>query len=62
MGAWTTGNAKLIATPKRGPGLSWAGPARYAAGGLAVLLLIGFAVNVRKKPQLVELPPLPPQA
>jgi serine/threonine protein kinase len=61
MGAWTTGTAKLIATPKRAPGLSWAGPARYAAGGLAVLLLIGFAVNVRKKPQLVELQ-MPPQA
>jgi serine/threonine protein kinase len=55
MGAWTAGTAKLIATPKRAPGLSWAGPARYAAGGLAALLLIGFAVNVRRKPQLVEL-------
>ncbi len=61
MGAWTAGTAKLIATPKRAPGLSWAGPARYAAGGLAVLLLIGFAVNVRRKPQQELLPQPPPQ-
>jgi serine/threonine protein kinase len=56
MGAWTAGTAKLIATPKRAPGLIWAAPARYAAGGLAVLLLIGFAASVRRKPE-----PLQPQ-
>jgi hypothetical protein len=60
MGAWTAGAAKLIATPKRAPGLSWAGPARYAAGGLAVLLLVGFAASVRRKPE--PQPQLPPQA
>jgi hypothetical protein len=51
MGAWAAGAAKLIATPKRAPGLSWAAPARYAAGGLAVLLLIGFAASVRRRPE-----------
>jgi hypothetical protein len=51
IGAWTAGTAKLIATPKRAPGLSWAGPARYMAGGLAALLLLGFAVSVRRRPE-----------
>ena len=50
MGAWTAGAAKLIATPKRSAGLSWAGPARYASGGLAVLLLLGFAASFRRRP------------
>ena len=57
MGAWTAGAAKLIATPKRAPGLSWAAPARYAAGGLAVLLLIGFAASVRRRPEQPQQPP-----
>src|SRR5262249_39040380 len=61
MGAWTAGTAKLIATPKRAPGLGWAAPARYAAGGLAVLLLIGFGASVRRKPEPLPLQP-PPQA
>jgi hypothetical protein len=62
MGAWTAGAAKLIATPKRAPGLGWAGPARYAAGGLAVLLLVGFAASVRRKPEPLQPPQPPPVA
>ncbi|HEX3765450.1 MAG TPA: hypothetical protein VHW23_42435, partial [Kofleriaceae bacterium] len=51
MGAWTAGAAKLLVTPRRAPGLSWAGPARYMAGGLAALLLVGFAMSVRRRPE-----------
>jgi len=60
MGAWTAGAAKLIATPKRAPGLSWAGPARYMAGGLAALLLVGFAVSMRRRPEILIQSQLPP--
>jgi hypothetical protein len=61
MGAWTAGAAKLIATPKRAAGLSWAAPARYMAGGLAALLLVGFVMSVRRRPEVVPaLPPMMP--
>ena len=50
MGSWTAGTAKLVVRPKRAAGLPWSGPVRYASGGLAALLLLGFAVSMTRRP------------
>jgi hypothetical protein len=53
-GDWNAGGAMLVATPKRAPGLAWAGKARIMSGGLSGLLLIGFVVSLvrRRKPEI----------
>jgi serine/threonine protein kinase len=48
MGAWTGGAARLLATRPPAAGLPWAHPVRYIAGALAVLLLLGFVVSLRR--------------
>ena len=48
-GDWNAGSAAVIATPKPGAGLIWAGHARYMSGGLAALLLAGFVVQLVRR-------------
>ena len=48
MGAWTGGAARLLATRPGTGGLPWARPLRYATGGLAVLLMLGFVISLRR--------------
>jgi hypothetical protein len=50
-GDWTAGAATLIATPKKGNGLTWARPTRNISGGLSALLLIGFVVSLVRRPR-----------
>ena len=50
-GAWTSGGAMLVATPKPVAGLPWASSVRFASIGLAGLLLIGFVVSLVRRPQ-----------
>jgi tRNA A-37 threonylcarbamoyl transferase component Bud32 len=50
-GDWKAGGTMLVATPKKAPGLTWAWPARTMSGGLSVLLLLGFVVNLVRRPR-----------
>jgi len=49
-GDWTAGDAMLLATPKLATGLLWAWQARAVSGGLAALLLLGFFVQLVRRP------------
>jgi serine/threonine protein kinase len=50
-GEWNSAGAMLVAVPRRGAGLPWAGQVRVASGGLAGLLLIGFVVSLVRRPR-----------
>ena len=50
-GEWNSGGAMLVATPKRAVGLPWARQVRYASGGLAGLLLVGFVLSLVRRPR-----------
>ena len=55
MGAFTGGAARLLASRVRTSGLAWARPVRYVTGGLALLLMIGFVISMRR-PRTVAAP------
>jgi len=50
-GEWNAAGAMLVATPRAVASLSWAGPARYAFGGFAGLLVLGFVVVRVRRPR-----------
>jgi len=50
IGEWSAGDAALTAAPRPAVGVSWASPARYLSGGLALLLLASFGLTRRSHP------------
>jgi hypothetical protein len=50
-GEWNAGGVALVAVPKRATGLAFAPGARYAFGGLAALLLLGFVGSLVRRPR-----------
>jgi serine/threonine protein kinase len=48
-GEWNASGVMLVATPKRGPGLPWAGPAGYLFSSLSVLLALGFVISLVRR-------------
>ena len=50
-GEWNAAGAMLVATPKRAVALPWARQVRYASGGLAGLLMVGFVLSLVRRPR-----------
>ena len=50
-GEWSSDGVTLQAIPRYIDGLGWAMPVRNLSSGLAVVLLLGFAIVVLRRPR-----------